>query len=87
MSPGGGTSNIQVNSVIKVTFSEPMSSSSVSTSTFTLRIADTPTTLGGVVSLSSDGKTGSFDPTANQPLQLETQLQFLRERRIWPEMP
>ncbi|MGA9943057.1 MAG: Ig-like domain-containing protein, partial [Nitrososphaeraceae archaeon] len=64
-SPGGGTSNIQVNSVIKVTFSEPMSSSSVSTSTFTLRIADTPTTLGGVVSLSSDGKTGSFDPTAN----------------------
>src|SRR6476620_4459503 len=64
-SPGGGTSNIQVNSVIKVTFSEPMLSSSVSTSTFTLRIADTPTTLGGVVSLSSDGKTGSFDPTAN----------------------
>ena len=44
-SPGGGTSNIQVNSVIKVTFSEPMLSSSVSTNTFTLRIADTPTTL------------------------------------------
>ena len=64
-SPGGGTSNIQVNSVIKVTFSEPMLSSSVSTNTFTLRIADTPTNLGGVVSLSSDGKTGSFDPTAN----------------------
>ena len=64
-SPGGGTSNIQVNSVIKATFSEPMLSSSVSTSTFTLRIADTTTTLGGVVSLSSDGKTGSFDPTAN----------------------
>ena len=64
-SPGGGTSNIPVNSVIKVTFSEPMLSSSVSTNTFTLRVADTPTNLGGVVSLSSDGKTGSFDPSAN----------------------
>ncbi len=40
-SPGGGTSNNQVNSVIKVTFSEPMLSSSISTNTFTLRIADT----------------------------------------------
>ena len=51
-SPGGGTSNIQVNSVIKVTFSEPMLPSSVSTNTFTLRIADTTTKLGGDVSLS-----------------------------------
>ena len=51
-SPGGGTSNIQVNSVIKVTFSEPMLPSSVSTNTFTLRIADTTTKLGGAVSLS-----------------------------------
>jgi len=64
-SPGGGTSNIQVNSVIKVTFSEPVLSSSVSTSTFTLRIADTTTKLGGAVSLSSDGKTATFDPSAN----------------------
>ena len=51
-SPGGGTSNIQVNSVIKATFSEPMLASSVSTNTFTLRIADTTTKLGGAVSLS-----------------------------------
>jgi hypothetical protein len=64
-SPGGGTSNIQVNSVIKVTFSEPMLASSVSIDTFTLRIADTPTTLGGTVSLSSDGRTATFDPSAN----------------------
>ena len=64
-SPGGGTSNIQVNSVIKVTFSEPIMASSVSTNTFTLRIADTPTKLGGAVSLSQDGKTATFDPSAN----------------------
>lgn len=64
-SPGGGTSNIQVNSVIKVTFSEPMLPSSVSTNTFTLRIADTTTTLGGVVSLSLDRKTATFDPSPN----------------------
>ncbi len=64
-SPGGGTSNIQLNSVIKVTFSEPIMASSVSTNTFTLRIADTPTKLGGAVSLSQDGKTATFDPSAN----------------------
>jgi subtilase family protein/Big-like domain-containing protein len=64
-SPGGGTSNIQVNSVIKVTFSEPMLPSSVSTNTFTLRIADTTTKLGGAVSLSLDGKTATFDPSPN----------------------
>ena len=87
-SPGGGSSNIQVNSVIMVTFSEPMLSSSVSTNTFTLRIADTPTNLGGVVSLSSDGKTGSFDPSAeSQLLQKDTLLQFSQERKIWPEIP
>ena len=63
--PGGGTSNIQLNSVIKVTFSEPMLASSVSTNTFTLRIADTPTKLGGAVSLSLDRKTATFDPSAN----------------------
>jgi hypothetical protein len=61
--PGGGTSNIQLNSVIKVTFSEPMLASSVSTNTFTLRIADTTTKLGGAVSLSQDGKTATFDPS------------------------
>ena len=65
MSPGGGASNIQVNSVIKVMFSEPMLESSISTSTFTLRIADTTTTIGGQVSLSSDGKTATFDPSSN----------------------
>jgi hypothetical protein len=65
MSPAGGTSNIQVNSVIKVMFSEPMLSSSISTSTFILRIAGTPTKLGGAVSLSSDGKTATFEPSAN----------------------
>ena len=64
-SPRGGTSNIQVNSVIKVTFSEPMLASSVSTNTFTLRIADTTTKLAGVVSLSLDRKTATFDPSAN----------------------
>jgi hypothetical protein len=65
MSPGGGASNIQVNSVIKVMFSEPMLESSISTSTFTLRIADTTTTIGGQISLSSDGKTATFDPSSN----------------------
>jgi hypothetical protein len=64
-SPGGGTSKIPVNIVIKATFSEPMSASSVSTNTFALRIADTTTKLGGAVSLSSDGKTATFDPSAN----------------------
>ena len=60
-----GTSNIQVDSVIKVTFSEPMFPLSVSTNTFTLRIADTTTKIGGMVSRSSDGKTATFDPSAN----------------------
>ena len=62
-SPRGGTSNIQVNSDIKVTFSEPMFPTSVSPSTFTLRIADTTTKLGGTVSLSLDGKTATFNPS------------------------
>ena len=87
-SPGGGTSNIQVNSVIKVTFSEPMLSSSISTNTFTLRIADTTTKLEVIVSLSLDGKTATFDPSPNLViLQLDTLLQFLQGQRIWPEMP
>jgi hypothetical protein len=65
MSPAGGASNIQVDSVIEVMFSEPMLSSSISTSTFILRIADTPTKIAGAISLSSDGKTATFNPSAN----------------------
>jgi len=64
-SPAGGTSNVQINSVIKATFNEPMLSSSISTSSFTLRIADTETKIGGTVSLSQDGKTATFDPSTN----------------------
>ena len=55
-SPGGGTSNIPINSVIKATFSEPMLASSISTNTFTLRIADT-STKGRCI---ADGKTATF---------------------------
>ena len=40
-----------------------MLASSISTNTFTLRIADTTTKLGGDVSL--DGKTATFKPSAN----------------------
>ena len=50
---------------VKVTFSEPMLDSSISTNTFTLRIADTTTKLGGAVSHSSDHKTATFGPSVN----------------------
>jgi hypothetical protein len=63
--PGAGDNGIQINSVIKAMFSEPILSSSVSSNTFTLRISDTPLKVAGTVSLSLDGKTAIFDPSGD----------------------
>ncbi|HEX9319657.1 MAG TPA: discoidin domain-containing protein [Nitrososphaeraceae archaeon] len=64
-SPGAGANDIQINSVIKTTFSEPLSPSSLSTTTFSLKKSGASSNLAGAVSLSSDGKTASFDPSSN----------------------
>ena len=67
-SPGAGTATFKLILLSRLTFSEPMLSSSVSTNTFTLRIADTTNKAGRSVSLSSDGKTATFNP----PRQLDS---------------
>lgn len=72
-SPNVGTVQIPVNTNIKVTFSEPVQSSTVATSTFQLKIAGGATEVPGSVSLSSDGKAATLDPTSDlAPLQSYT---------------
>ena len=48
--------------IVSALFSEPMSSTTINTNTFTVKSADSPTPIRGTVSLSSDGKTATFDP-------------------------
>lgn len=61
--PADGATEIPVTSLVSATFSEPMSSPTINTNTFTVKKADDTTTITGIVSLSSDGKTAIFDST------------------------
>jgi hypothetical protein len=60
--PSNGATDVPVASLISVTFSEPMSSPTISTNTFTVRKASMPTPIKGNISLSPDGRTAIFDP-------------------------
>ena len=61
--PADGATEVPVTSLVSVTFSEPMSSPTINTNTFTVKKADDTTPITGIVSLSSDGKTAIFDST------------------------
>ena len=69
--PTNGTTAVPVNASITATFSEPVNSSTITATTFTLKSENTTTTpattknVVGTVSLSSDGKTASFKPSSN----------------------
>ena len=63
--PEDGSINVEVNSTITASFSEQLSSSSVTTDTFTLSKPGSTSDIAGTVSLSSDGKTASFQPSAD----------------------
>jgi Big-like domain-containing protein/3-keto-disaccharide hydrolase/K319-like protein len=65
--PANGARGVPISSKIMVTFSEPMLSSSITTSTFTLKISGSSTYVAGTRSLSSsDGyKNAIFTPSSN----------------------
>ena len=52
---------LPLDSLVSATFSEPMSSTTINKTTFTVKIADQDTPIDGTVSLISDGKTATFD--------------------------
>lgn len=52
-----------VTSLVTATFSEPMSSSTINTNTFTVKKDGTTNNIDGTVTLSPDGKTAVFDAT------------------------
>jgi hypothetical protein len=62
-SPADGAIDIPVNSLVTATFSEPVSSSTISsnTGTFTVKKDGETNALSGTVSVSTDGKTAIFD--------------------------
>jgi hypothetical protein len=59
--PADGATEVPVTSLVSATFSEPMSSPTINTNTFTVKKAEETTPITGIVSLSSDGKTAIFD--------------------------
>jgi hypothetical protein len=61
--PADGATEVPVTSLVSATFSEPMSSPTINTNTFTVKKADDTTPITGIVSLSSDGKTAIFNST------------------------
>ncbi len=69
--PTNNATAVPVNASITATFSEPVNSSTITATTFTLKSENTTTTpattknVVGTVSLSSDGKTASFKPSSN----------------------
>jgi Bacterial Ig-like domain len=59
--PADGAKDVPLNSLVSATFSEPMSSSTISTSTFKVKKEGEATTIPGTVSLGPDSKTATFD--------------------------
>lgn len=64
-SPNDGAKDIPVDSPVIAIFSEPMSSLSISSNTFTVKKAGETNALSGSVSLTSDRKTARFDAAAH----------------------
>jgi hypothetical protein len=60
MSPSSGAADVAVNTPVTVTFSETMSSSSITTSSFTLTQGSSP--ISGTVSYDSGSQTATFTP-------------------------
>jgi hypothetical protein len=63
--PADLSTGVAPTSSVLATFSEAMSSASISTSTFTLRRDGTTTSIGSTVTLSTDGKTATLKPSSN----------------------
>jgi hypothetical protein len=62
-SPTDGAKDVPLNSLVSATFTEPMSSPTITTSTFKVMKEGEATPISGTVSLSPDGKTATFDAT------------------------
>jgi hypothetical protein len=60
-SPSAGATNVARNQVVTVSFDVAMDPATINATTLTLMSGTTP--VAGTVSLSSDGRTASFDPT------------------------
>ena len=60
MAPTNG--DVPLDSLVQVTFSEPINSSTINESTFAVRSSKDDKTIPGKFTLSPDGKTSSFDP-------------------------
>jgi hypothetical protein len=63
LAPAPGATNVAVSGSVTATFSEPMNTTTVSTSTFTLAGADGP--VAGAVSYTATGSVATFTPSAN----------------------
>jgi hypothetical protein len=61
--PDGGAIGVAIDSEVSATFSEKLKASTISTSTFT--VEDGADNIDGTVSLSSDGLTATFTPSAD----------------------
>ncbi|MBD0360521.1 MAG: Ig-like domain-containing protein [Nitrososphaeraceae archaeon] len=59
--PADGATEVPVTSLVSATFSQPMSSATINTNTFTVKKGDETIPITGIISLSSDGKTAIFD--------------------------
>jgi hypothetical protein len=64
-SPLNGAVNVPVNTVVTVTFSEPMNASTINGSTITLRVTATSAAVPGTVSYNGGTNTATFTPTAS----------------------
>jgi hypothetical protein len=60
MAPANG--DVPVDSLVQVTFSEPINGSTINESTFAVKSSKDDRTITGKFTLSPDGKTASFDP-------------------------
>ena len=67
VTPGDAATNIATGSQIEATFSEAMASGTITATTF--KVASGGAAIAGSVSLSADGKTATFTPTAALPYE------------------
>jgi Bacterial Ig-like domain/F5/8 type C domain len=63
VTPLSGAKGVVITTLVTATFSEPLQASTVSSNTFSLQAGTA--SIAGVVKLSADGKTATFDPIAN----------------------
>ena len=63
--PVNGASNVSASATVNATFSEPMASATITTSTFSLADTTAPASVSGTVTYSSGTNTATFTPSAS----------------------